>query len=95
MAPTVDQVLADWQNEGTVAKPAWQVNWLLPDQEGTIRDLAAYITVSGSGPTGMASTFVLTHRDYDSFGNLVQTDYNVAPAINTIIGYAGGFTTRT
>ena len=90
VAPTVDQVLADWQNEGTVAKPAWQVNWLLPDQEGTIRDLAAYITVSGSGPTGMASTFVLTHRDYDSFGNLVQTDYNVAPAINTIIGYSGG-----
>ena len=89
-APTVDQVLADWQNEGTVAKPAWQVNWLLPDQEGTIRDLAAYITVCGSGPTGMASTFVLTHRDYDSFGNLVQTDYNVAPAINTIIGYSGG-----
>ena len=38
----------------------------------------------------MASTFVLTHRDYDSFGNLVQTDYNVVPAINTIIGYSGG-----
>ena len=89
----MDQVLSDAQtlpdNGGT------QTNWLLPDQEGTIRDLAADMNL------GTPSTFVWTHRDFDAFGNITSTQINIIGdysgsqgttqyTATTLIGYCGG-----
>ena len=105
LAPTVDQVLSDTQ---FYPNPAEQNQievltvWLLPDQEGTIRDLAADIPGDSA-----AGAFVWTHLYYNAFGTPEVTEYNMgwasgtSPAsalipgssdcvLNTSIGYCGG-----
>ena len=77
-AAAIDQVLADGQFNGTTVNPIW----LLPDNEGTIRDLVSY-----------DSQYLFTHQVYDSFGELRNSIplFKLGGAqITTLIGYAGG-----
>ena len=83
-AAAVDQVLADDQlaansdRYGQTATATHGVVWLLPDQDGTPRDL-----LYSSG-----STYLLSHRVYNSFGVLESVG---TANVGTTIGYAGMF----
>jgi RHS repeat-associated protein len=88
-APTIDQVLSDYQNDA-----GWRTFWLLPDDQGTIRDIAGYANF------GTASAFVWTHRNYDAYGNITSVTSYVSNIFsgtfippndpNTILGYQQG-----
>ena len=80
-AATVDQVLSDYQPDSY-----GETLWLLPDNQGTIRDLAADMNF------GTQSTFVIIHRNFDAFGNITSVQCNITfPfTITTAIGYCGG-----
>src|SRR5207237_195561 len=54
--PAANNALADENGSGTVS-------WLLPDNEGTIRDVAQY-------NSGTNTTTIVDHLKYDSFGNI-------------------------
>ena len=83
-AAAVDQVLADDQlaansdRYGQTATATHGVVWLLPDQDGTPRDL-----LYSSG-----STYLLSHHVYNSFGVLESVG---TANVGTTIGYAGMF----
>ena len=80
-AAAVDQVLSDYQPNSY-----GETLWLLPDNQGTIRDLAADMNF------GTQSTFVIIHRNFDAFGNITSVQCNITfPfTITTAIGYCGG-----
>jgi RHS repeat-associated protein len=54
--PAVDQPLADENGSGTVS-------WMLPDDQGTIRDVAQY-------NAGTNTTSIVDHLKFDGFGNI-------------------------
>jgi RHS repeat-associated protein len=55
------------------------VSWLLPDHEGTIRDVAQY-------NSGTNTTIVVDHLKYDSFGNITAQSNS---AYQPLFGYTG------
>ena len=58
---------------------AGTVNWLLPDQIGSTRDIAVLNTQTGV-------TSKVTHIDYDSFGKVEQITNE---AVESLFGFAG------
>jgi len=56
--PDIDQMLAQENGSG-------DVQWLLADQQGTIRDVAEY-------DSGTETTSVVNHLQYDSFGRITH-----------------------
>ena len=73
--PLVDQVLADER----VLSAGNEVDWLLADAQGTIRDVARYDAVLGT-------TSIVDHLLYDSFGQLAdQSD----PLAEPMFQYTG------
>jgi RHS repeat-associated protein len=73
LANAVDQLMADEQ------LTADKVVWTLGDQQGTIKDLA--VTDASTGVTS-----IVTHRVYDSYGNLISVSDT---GITCLFGYTG------
>jgi len=74
--PQVDQILADEQFVDGIFD---QILWPLADHLGTIRDLALFDDSTNS-------TSVANHRQYDSFGNLVNESHDT---IDHLFGFTG------
>jgi RHS repeat-associated protein len=74
--PAVDQIMAS-ENGSTGA-----VSWMLPDNQGTVRDVAQFST----GESGGSSTNIVNHLVYASFG---QITHQTADAVQPTFTYQG------
>ena len=82
----VDQVFAEVD-----ADTGGNVNWLLPDHQGTIRDVFDY-TSADSSSTGSGDTEITNHLTYDSFGQLIEVDDPSTVGDDSDGSYDGQFT---
>jgi RHS repeat-associated protein len=71
--PAVDQVFAD---EDALA----EILWGLPDNQGTIRDVADYDAASDT-------TTITNHRSFDSFGNMTESN----AAVHLLFAWTGRY----